>query len=421
MKTRLALAAICAAVCVAAQADNTGSCVLATGVKFGDFKKLASSARDGRTSLRASGTGFFVGENGEILTNWHVAGGARELVAVWNGTAYRVRVKAKNSKTDLALLEMDGFPAEICGNTIDFSKSRRPAFPVLGMAAAECEPGDEIYVVGYPQINLQGIEPKVTRGIVSSKTGFKGEKENFQMDAAIQGGNSGGPVVDAQGRVVGVAVATLRNSQNANYAIRLGEILSFTSGLAGRCQAPKMPRSRSAMLRRVKESTVILLNFADGAQSFVPDAETADERGRNETRAAVKKAVIHAKLLKLRKEWKELKELTDGIIADFGAVEDVKDMNDLAREMLGEHLVVIAVLGEKEVDAKIAPVCGIKESFVQCEKPFAVHCEGKERGFPVKATLEFAENGKCWRGELDLVYDWRGTKTVRVELNKRMK
>lgn len=414
----IAVAALWAA--AAAAAADSGSCVIATGVECRDFAKLTPSARDGRTHLKSTGTGFFVGGRGEVLTNWHVVENAHETAAVWNGTAYRMRVKAKNSKTDLALLEMDGLPVEIRGNTIDFAGLKRPVFPVLGVAACACDPGDEIYVVGYPQIEIQGIEPKVTRGIVSSKTGFKGEKENFQMDAAIQGGNSGGPVVDARGHVVGVAVASLANSQNANYAITLEEIVDFTSGRIAVERMPKMPHSRVAMLKRVKQSTVVLLNYAKGAPPFVFDRETAGERERNETRAAVEKAVIRAKLLKLRKEWKELKELTDRIIADFGAVEDVKEMNDTAREMLGEHLVVIAVVDKHEVDAKITPVCGIKESSVQCEKAFAVHCEGKERGFPVKATLDYVEDGKHWRGELDVVYDWRGTKTVWVELDKRM-
>ena len=83
--------------------------------------------------------------------------------------------------------------------------------------------GEDILVYGYPQTDLQGVDLKVTKGIVSGKNGFQGNKAMFQIDAAVQPGNSGGPIVSRK-KVIGLATSMLKNSQNVNFGIKASKI-----------------------------------------------------------------------------------------------------------------------------------------------------------------------------------------------------
>ncbi len=83
--------------------------------------------------------------------------------------------------------------------------------------------GETVYVWGYPNTKYQGIDVKVTRGIVSGKNGFLGDDKMFQMDAAIQPGNSGGPVVQ-NGKIIGLATSYLIGGDNVAFAIKSEKI-----------------------------------------------------------------------------------------------------------------------------------------------------------------------------------------------------
>lgn len=205
------MALIAATLVVNPSTGRTVSCaILARDVKFEDIENLTEKARNGKTRYMCNGSGFFVTAEGDVVTNHHVVDGAEEVVVLWQGTAYRMRVIAIDKEHDLALLHPDEITDDF-SKDIRFPDYSRPVFPPLAIGKhTKCEVGDTIYVVGYPQISVQGLEAKVTKGIVSSLSGFKGQRDNFQMDAAIQGGNSGGPVVDERGNVIGVSVATLR-------------------------------------------------------------------------------------------------------------------------------------------------------------------------------------------------------------------
>ena len=83
--------------------------------------------------------------------------------------------------------------------------------------------GETVHVWGYPNTRYQGIDIKVTRGIVSGKRGFMGDERMFQIDAAVQPGNSGGPVVQ-NGKIIGIATAFLIDSDNVAFAINAENI-----------------------------------------------------------------------------------------------------------------------------------------------------------------------------------------------------
>ena len=150
----------------------------------------------------AIGSGFFV-ETGYIATNYHVIKRTEQVFArsVANQTRYTVEeIVAIDEKHDLAILKVSG-----------------PSSPILSLENSdEIEIGETVYTVGNPI----GLEGTVSKGIVSSIRDF-GSGPLIQIDAPISPGNSGGPVLNEKGKVIGVAVSGFQGTrvQNLNFAV----------------------------------------------------------------------------------------------------------------------------------------------------------------------------------------------------------
>jgi S1-C subfamily serine protease len=134
-------------------------------------------------AVRSTGTGFYISKQGEILTNSHVVEGCTRLKV---GDA-KAQFIASSKAWDLALIKV-----------AQKSTSAVAAFSTLPAAL-----NSDVTVIGYPLSGLLG-GLNVTRGAVSSLTGFQGDGTRMQITAPVQPGNSGGPVVDRRGAVVGV-------------------------------------------------------------------------------------------------------------------------------------------------------------------------------------------------------------------------
>lgn len=385
-------------------------------VKPDDFKRLTENARRGKTHLAASGSGFFITTDGYILTNHHVIDGAKEVVVIRKGTAYLADVAAKNKELDLGLLKINLFPRATNGTYV---VNGIPTVPALEFSD-NCKVGQTIYAIGFPKTEILGYEPKVTRGIVNCLTGFKGNKHEFQMDAGVDHGNSGGPVVDEFGHVIGVAVAgyTGSMSANINYAVNMESVLKFLPktvktpwGVAGRRISPEK------MAQKVVDSLAFILIYNEGAcERITSTATDPDDARKRENATRLKKAMLDAKWCKLKREWQDLLKITDWILEVQGDVGDVREWNDLARDELGLHLILIAEADGRDVTARVKPICGFKEGFVECGRPVALFGGRDKRGFDVEAKLTYEDDEWEWAGELKCVYDWRGTKEKRITL-----
>ncbi len=136
--------------------------------------------------------------------------------------AISVRVVARDDASDLALLRG---PTDLVGAVGRFREGRG------------IRPGADVVVIGYPLQGVVASEANVTRGNVSTLAGPGDDRRLFQMTAPIQSGNSGGPVLDTSGHVVGVTVAKLDAikiaratgdiPQNVNFAISAGTARAF--------------------------------------------------------------------------------------------------------------------------------------------------------------------------------------------------
>lgn len=140
----------------------------------------------------SSGTGFFITNKGHIVTNNHVIDSCNEVKAYYNNNANATTLVASDLVNDLALLKTNINPIDI--------------FPIAKKDIGLLE---EVFVAGFPFGKAISSSIKVTKGVVSSLTGIGDNYSNVQVDAALQPGNSGGPIVDESGNVVAVAVSKL--------------------------------------------------------------------------------------------------------------------------------------------------------------------------------------------------------------------
>jgi S1-C subfamily serine protease len=140
----------------------------------------------------SSGSGFAVSSDGYVITNHHVIEGCQEVVVHIKGKELPVTVVTYDPQNDLALLKGDFRP-----KTVFPLSNNRP------------ELLQDIYVAGFPFGDKFSTSVKVTKGIISSLTGLGNNFSNIQIDAALQSGNSGGPILDDFGNVIGVAVSKL--------------------------------------------------------------------------------------------------------------------------------------------------------------------------------------------------------------------
>ncbi len=155
-------------------------------------ERQAAEAKRNRLISASSGSGFAVSPIGHVVTNNHVISGCQKVVIHHKGQRVLARVLAFDPQNDLAVLKGDFRPST-----------------VLKLSANRPELLQDIYVAGYPFGQRMSRGVKVTKGIISSLTGIGNNFSNIQIDAALQPGNSGGPIVDEKGNVVGVAVAKL--------------------------------------------------------------------------------------------------------------------------------------------------------------------------------------------------------------------
>lgn len=170
-----------------------------------------------------TGTGFAIAD-GYIATNYHVINGAKSIrIKGVNGNmkdSYKGYVVASDREHDLAVIQIvdrkfDGFddiPYGIGGNSVP-------------------EVGESVFVLGYPLTKTMGNEVKLTDGIISAASGYKGDQSLYQISAAVQPGNSGGPLFDNEGNVIGIICAKHVDAENVNYAVKISYLLSLCSDL----------------------------------------------------------------------------------------------------------------------------------------------------------------------------------------------
>ncbi|OYW76169.1 MAG: hypothetical protein B7Z37_10065 [Verrucomicrobia bacterium 12-59-8] len=176
--------------------------------------------------LSSSGSGFAVTSIGHVVTNAHVVDGAQKISVRLGDKLVAAKLVAIDQQNDLAVIKVDGA-------TLPLKVGETDAVRL----------GDEITVGGFPNPDMQGTSLKLTRGVISGMKGAHDDVRHYQIDAAIQPGNSGGPLLSTGRSVVGVVNARLNDSavvlatgsipQNVNYAIKTDYLMPLIRGVDG--------------------------------------------------------------------------------------------------------------------------------------------------------------------------------------------
>lgn len=220
-----------------------------------EAKADAPAPRDGdkdKDEGGSQGTGFYVSDRGYVLTNHHVVKGCKSFEVTRVGAApVPARLVARDETNDLAVLSTD---------------SKQASVPPLAMRARV---GESVYAYGYPMNGLLATTGNFTVGNVTANAGLDDDTGHMQISAPVQPGNSGGPLLDRYGNVVGViqsklnalkiASVTSDLPQNVNFAIKSTVALNFleangiSASLDTRTTEPMEP---AAIAERARDFTV---------------------------------------------------------------------------------------------------------------------------------------------------------------------
>ena len=195
---------------------------------------------DEKIFVIGSGTGFFVSTNGHAISNDHVVGICKKVAAKIKGKVIYFNVLSTDKINDLGLI-----------------KAKHSSQNYLSIKSSGAEYGEDIVAFGYPLSDALSSSVKLTRGIVSALSGPGNNYSEIQIDAAIQPGNSGGPVMNMEGQVVGVASSGLNKlrmleqteyiPENVNFAVAAPTLVNFlkSNGI--------ITRNRSYRIKNTKQ------------------------------------------------------------------------------------------------------------------------------------------------------------------------
>lgn len=198
------------------------------------------------SNTSSSGTGFAISSSGIIVTNYHVIEGAKNIkVRGIDGNfnkSFSAKILISDKNNDLAIIKID-----------DYSFSTIGTIPYV-IKSNVANAGENIFVLGYPLRATMGDEVKLTNGIISSRTGFKGDVTSYQISAPVQPGNSGGPLFDSQGNIIGVINAKHAGAENASYGIKASYLLNMIDLLDSKPTLQKTSVLNSKSLSQQVES-----------------------------------------------------------------------------------------------------------------------------------------------------------------------
>ncbi len=181
---------------------------------------------DAEGRARRVGTGFFITGNGYLLTCFHVVANATSIEVGTTHGLYSAELVQSDPTKDVALLKAAG------------------TFASLPLASTNrVKLGEPVFTIGFPDPILQGWQPKLTRGDISSLSGMQDDPDEYQISVPVQPGNSGGALVDERGNVVGIVAAQLRAAaalaatgvlpENVNYAVKNSSAQTLLDSVPG--------------------------------------------------------------------------------------------------------------------------------------------------------------------------------------------
>lgn len=216
--------------------------------------------------VAAFGSGFFISGDGVMISNAHVVKGATSIIVrTVDGEKFMAKVVIADEKNDIAILQ----PLE----------SREVAKWLTLAQFKSTKLGDKLRIIGFPLTDLLGKHPRVTEGIISAEVGLLDDPTRFQVSASIQPGNSGGPVLNENYQVIGIATEKLSDiyamrktgsiPQNVNFGVKVDYAkMLFNGGIEKSIDAntPKIDSLEDA----VDATVLIAVNVENIPESTAP-------------------------------------------------------------------------------------------------------------------------------------------------------
>lgn len=208
------------------------------------------------TTPKSSGSGAIVSAQGLVLTAAHVVADSARLIVVTAQASYEAKILRIDDANDLAILKIEGGVF----TPLSITPSRNMRL------------GQSVSTIGFPNIGLQGFSPKVTRGEISSANGYADDPRSWQISVPVQPGNSGGPLLDENGNLIGVVVAKLGLKaaavtgdvpQNVNYAVKSAYALALLEPYLDK-NTPEPRREAKSfedMVAQAQSSVVLVLAY----------------------------------------------------------------------------------------------------------------------------------------------------------------
>lgn len=201
-------------------------------------------------ALIHAGTGFIFNSEGLVISNYHVVEKANSIkVRFSTGEGVEAKFVLKDDSNDIVVLKLESIPSNIVTNMS------------LG-DSSKMNVGDKVFTIGYPFSNILGKQPRYTEGIINSLYGVQDDPRWFQISVPIQPGNSGGPLFNERGEIIGITVASLDAKnvfeitgaipQNINFAIKSAYIKNLLSMLPDLGSAKVMPTDLSFARKKSK-------------------------------------------------------------------------------------------------------------------------------------------------------------------------
>jgi len=204
------------------------------------------------------GSGVFVSQDGLIITAAHVVNDSRAIRVLTQQGIKPAHIIKIDTSNDVALLKCEG---------------HFQAVPIKSSSSVKL--GQPVFTIGFPDIQLQGFSPKMTQGEISSLSGIQDDPRDWQISVPVQPGNSGGPLFDSHGNVIGLVVAKLDAvvttqttgalPEDVNYAVKTAYVLPLLDTYAANL-LPGNPASAEVektedVVGRVQNSVVLILVY----------------------------------------------------------------------------------------------------------------------------------------------------------------
>ncbi|MDC0585720.1 serine protease [Candidatus Pelagibacter sp.] len=228
-------------------------------------KKKTPDPDDNKIVAAASGTGFFVSRTGHIISNHHVIEGCDTTKLTFKGKEVVADVLAVDKMNDLAILKANLIPNQ-----------------VYSVATEDAALLEDIIIAGYPLGKKVSAAIKTSKGSITALAGYGDNYSEFQTDAALNQGNSGGPIMNQKGNVIGVAVANYGKKagvESFNFGIKSSTLKTFASA-NGLTFLPPNNRdlSNKDLGKLITDGTVYLECFMTVAKIKRMIAEEANNR-----------------------------------------------------------------------------------------------------------------------------------------------